>query len=1184
MDVGIPAYYDDITRIFDDDDDVNNVYDCPQASVETTEGHPPTTIETRLLRIHDADSPASLDIPTDIFHTPSRPVSESRNSPFTPTPLPSPSPAPVRRRVVMSHIAVPPFPRRTSSTNYRPIPRFKQLLPSRPDVQIYMSLGEALQTAMNNNGAIRTVSSQKRVMAGSRAESVALSRPATGVVKNKKETEEAQAKENERERENGTELVPYSRDVDEKQVVGIAASVSSVVPTRRPSRRLRRREFGYATYEPELDVVHLTICGIPHEPQDIVSANTRFLRETTTRTPTSKEQWSFYSTKSDTDDYSYTRKWSSSCESLEGMEEALTTGEFWLVVDDSSAEEWEEAEEEEEVIVHEEEDNEIIFIGRSGPSQPRPQTLPDKVVSKGAKNQSASNSAVRDGMPSVDDDEVEIVKVSFSPKQTKPRAKPKARLRMGCVVSPLGQVGSHDDGYRLHIKAGERGRVMLPPQVPHRPRLMTTSRENERNKSAWAHKRLRADDDEEEHRPSAQALGKRRAVSPGIRDTRHVQRVQLPVSPSLPEFHSQETKTSIQKPSSKPSELLEMADMISSTMRSHPPPPQFFSDRLASPLPFSSPKHVASTAHVANMTAEALYMDHSLPPLTSKPHSLFDSRDVMDSSSGLLEPHASALPFLYHAITIGDRGPFLAGDHYLQNPTDDFSFPSPENRVTSNEIGSRSLAWSPGNGTIDPSLLGGHPQEHFTPSHSLPAVSSAYLSLTTYNSDTPSPSASPPPPPRPASTPRRSPSPTIHSSPSLSRSGSSSPEQQPHLTSNDSSRHHANGPPLANPRTHDTATRFSHVPKRSRLPNGMISIADVHLDGDSDGEWLPVADERPKKKARATRLDRPRTFAADDLTSESEYEEGSSSGSKAIVLQKRPVTAMSKPNPKQSGSMLPEPEWPRDLQEEYCHQKRGEEYVSLRGFKANKKPFQTPITRAVEHKRASDSLASHVARRRPGGKTNLPTPTIPGPIQYWATIYGIGGERIGNAFVGNGNQSLVLPHFLGSPSLQQSRSRNRVYIGEIQDSWGLGDKYSVKDLDPVPWYERNNGPNGRVYVGAKVPLSWFSRKRPKASFHQHEQPISSDIRLSSPLSSLDESEVGDSTNESETGEGESHKGHRLSVVEADCEMAVQGDINGFVIKGPGTGFSADSLGDTDVARAISLGLIACGMTVQLSSC
>lgn len=37
----------------------------------------------------------------------------------------------------------------------------------------------------------------------------------------------------------------------------------------------------------------------------------------------------------------------------------------------------------------------------------------------------------------------------------------------------------------------------------------------------------------------------------------------------------------------------------------------------------------------------------------------------------------------------------------------------------------------------------------------------------------------------------------------------------------------------------------------------------------------------------------------------------------------------------------------------------------------------------------------------------------------------------------------------------------------------------------------------------------------------------------------------------------------------------------FVAQDPGTDFSPDSLGDTDVARAITLGLMACGHGIEV---
>ncbi|KAG6901647.1 hypothetical protein C0995_009646 [Termitomyces sp. Mi166 len=1270
MDVSTSGDLNDITRIFDDDIDVTIINSRAEGTPQTTEEYALTTIEPHRLWTHAADSPASFDVPTDIFHALSRSASESCDSLFTPSPFPGPGP--VRRRVIMSYVAVPPFSRGLGPSKYRPVPCPKTR-PIRPDVQTHT-------VAMNNNGVLHAISSQKRIRAESRAESVASSRPPTEMVKKRLKPEEK-----ERETEKGAEVVQYRWDVGGERAPSVAASDT----TRRTLLRSRRHEFGYASYDSELDLVHLAICGIPYDLHDVVSANTRFLREAERVHAIPKTSWGCYSTKADADadDYAYTRKWSSTCESLQGIEEMLSVGECWLGVDGSDAECEEEMVQEEEAMQEEEvddQDDEIMFIGRSGPSQSHPQLpLPKKVVSKPARSTRISNHTIRAGTPvnndeddeimfigrsgpsqshpqlplpkkavsrpvkstgvpnrttragtSVDNnDEAEIFEVS-SPKP-RPKPKPKTRPRTDSSTS-LGQVGS----FRPRAKPVEGGRA-IPPESPHSiSRLRMISRDYPPTQSQQVvRKRPRADDDDEEHyRPSAKVLGKRRATSPGPQDPAGVQRVRHPLRTSLSKSHCEPTKKSktpktpnrIFKSLSKSRELLVMANIIANTMNSYPPPPQIFSDPLVS---LSSPNESTPTPQLTNTaTTETLSTGYN-PPTPPSDHFTLDSTAIVNSFSDFLVPHTSSSPFLSYAMARGGDGPFLAGDSYLYSPTENIDLPSLEKQVEAN-----SSEWSPGNGTIDPALLGGHPtetQKLRALSPPSPAVSSAYLTLVAYDSDTPSASPSPPPQPNQSSHQSQSPPRSLHSpSPPLGRLTPSSLKSSP-------AGHHANDPS-------DTAPRPARVPQQPRVPDGMVVTPDLHLDGDSDQEWSFAGGKRPRKKAKVKRVVRPRPDAADDAASD--YEEGSSSNLKAIVVKKRLVSAVAKPKTKPS----PRTNWPLDPKDDYCHQcrcksfyrkhicacarkycirclsirydttlfpslegfklfvryddklaytfscstfkcpycrgmctcdictkKRGEVYIPLKKGRANKVSVEHPAIRVAENERASDLVTSASARPRPGGETNLPAPTISGPVQYWATIYGMDGERIGNAFVGNDNEDFVLPRFLEDASAPQPRSR--VYVGETQKSWGLGAQHFVKELNPVPWYEKNNGPNERIYVGAKAPLSWLTRKKSKAPSRPNMEPLSFD-RFSSPLSSLRDSEDDENINETGTGEGESHQGLGPHIAGANFEMAVQEDIDNFLAKGPSDGFSPNSLADTDVARAISLGLLACGMGVQLSGC
>jgi len=66
-----------------------------------------------------------------------------------------------------------------------------------------------------------------------------------------------------------------------------------------------------------------------------------------------------------------------------------------------------------------------------------------------------------------------------------------------------------------------------------------------------------------------------------------------------------------------------------------------------------------------------------------------------------------------------------------------------------------------------------------------------------------------------------------------------------------------------------------------------------------------------------------------------------------------------------------------------------------------------------------------------------PVPELPQKAKYWGTIYGTSGERIGTAFVGEDDDTrVVLPRLTSAP-MSYVRPRSRVFVGQIQDSWGL---------------------------------------------------------------------------------------------------------------------------------------------------
>lgn len=94
--------------------------------------------------------------------------------------------------------------------------------------------------------------------------------------------------------------------------------------------------------------------------------------------------------------------------------------------------------------------------------------------------------------------------------------------------------------------------------------------------------------------------------------------------------------------------------------------------------------------------------------------------------------------------------------------------------------------------------------------------------------------------------------------------------------------------------------------------------------------------------------------------------------------------------------------------------------------------------------------------------------------RYWGTIYGTTGEKIGTAFVGEDNDASVVVPRLTRASELNMWSRRRVFIGQVQDSWGLGN-YTIRDVVNDPRFDdgkgkgKERGPSVRIYIGKKPP-------------------------------------------------------------------------------------------------------------------
>ncbi|KAF8066988.1 hypothetical protein FPV67DRAFT_1497418 [Lyophyllum atratum] len=462
-----------------------------------------------------------------------------------------------------------------------------------------------------------------------------------------------------------------------------------------------------------------------------------------------------------------------------------------------------------------------------------------------------------------------------------------------------------------------------------------------------------------------------------------------------------------------------------------------------------------------------------------------------------------------------------------------------------------------GNGTIDPSLLGGGQaaeEEHTlvqplveydssspTPPPSPPAATWHVNPLVAYESLSPSRSSSPPPPPHSFSR-----SPESHRSRSRSSSQPLSPTRsvrestaQTHpATSNDPVSNASSLPSWTQP-----LPRRSRQPRRA--PDGMVATGDLDVSS-SDESWSDQENRRQKKKSRRLSmsldpipLSGPAARADGASTSTSDHQ----MGQPARTMAQRPGAKGIR--------------YPQVAEFEYCHQcrsqtnilkfvcpcekrycyrclhtrytgeqaynltllsftcplcknmcnctkcckKRGEVYV---GSRSRPEPVKRP---ALQKPSREASNPARTVLPRHAGKTDV-SDAVP-VTTYWATMYGLNGQKIGNAFVGDdGNEDVVVMRGLGEPA-PETRKRERIFVGDVQEAWGFSDRCLLKDVDPVSWRDRNNGPNERVYVGKKALLYMpkvLRRRRAGLGVQTvgHSQWTSyAGEEFSSPLSSID---------------------------------------------------------------------------------
>lgn len=176
---------------------------------------------------------------------------------------------------------------------------------------------------------------------------------------------------------------------------------------------------------------------------------------------------------------------------------------------------------------------------------------------------------------------------------------------------------------------------------------------------------------------------------------------------------------------------------------------------------------------------------------------------------------------------------------------------------------------------------------------------------------------------------------------------------------------------------------------------------------------------------------------------------------------------------------------------------------------------------------------------------------IPVPAQantYWATVYGLSGEKVGTAFVGeDGNDRVVVARPVQAQSAMRAERvrvsrRARVFVGRVQEAWGLG-MWRVRDLEAVDTGKGKGkgkgveGVAGRMYVGKKWLLGVPLRSHSCVS-----QPVEWTLeRVSSPLLSDGEEEREREEEDCERGRmpGSEHEEDRVDVGVSLGEQAVE---------------------------------------------
>lgn len=239
---------------------------------------------------------------------------------------PSPSPAPRRVRQLMSHVAVPSWPKGRSKADYLRKPRKKRRPPA--EAQVHPSLSDVLQSAWNHNVDV-DVSYTTAIKVRRPAHKNAIAGPSSIAGPISVSAAENVKRKHQHASQGHTKKTKPPMD----EFYAHEAITRKLSPP-------RPRDLVHATYAAQGGAIRLHISRIPHEHSSVIWTNTRFARrqDTLGKGQRSKEDIPFtLATRSISDRRCWDKP--SNSESLDGAEAELSVGGYLSLPDDVSGDE-----------------------------------------------------------------------------------------------------------------------------------------------------------------------------------------------------------------------------------------------------------------------------------------------------------------------------------------------------------------------------------------------------------------------------------------------------------------------------------------------------------------------------------------------------------------------------------------------------------------------------------------------------------------------------------------------------------------------------------------------------------------------------------------------------------------------------------------------------------------------------